>query len=100
MLYIICVHSQDGVKLNEGFVADEDTTIYNPGLTLLTSSEKERLVNAIVDNRQIGLSTQHWSENNEYAFDFLKQKLDRKSILLLWAGKGGRKRLCAAHITH
>ena len=78
MLYIICVHSQDGVKLNEGFVADEDTTIYNPGLTLLTSSEKERLVNAIVDNRQIGLSTQHWSENNEYAFDFLKQKLDRK----------------------
>ena len=68
----------DGVKLNEGFVADEDTTIYNPGLTLLTSSEKERLVNAIVDNRQIGLSTQHWSENNEYAFDFLKQKLDRK----------------------
>lgn len=66
----------DGVKLNEGFVADEDTTIYNPGLTLLTSSEKERLVNAIVDNRQISLSTQHWSENNEYAFDFLKQKLD------------------------
>ena len=91
--------SLDGVKLNEGFVADEDTTIYNPGLTLLTSSEKERLVNAIVDNRQIGLSTQHWSENNEYAFDFLKQKLDRKSILLLWAGRG-KKRLCAAHIIH
>ena len=66
----------DGVKLNEGFVADEDTTIYNPGLSLLTSSEKERLVSAIIDNRKVGLSTQHWSENNEYAFDFLKQKLD------------------------
>ena len=67
----------DGVKLSEGsFVSDEDTTIYNPGLSLLTSSEKERLVSAIIENRKIGLSTQHWSENNEYAFDFLKQKLD------------------------
>lgn len=66
----------DGVRLNEGFVADEDTTIYNPGLSLLTSSEKERLVSAIVENRKVGLSTQHWSENNEYAFDFLKAKLD------------------------
>lgn len=67
----------DGVKLAEGQnVADEDTTIYNPGLTLLTSSEKERLVSSIIDNRKVGLSTQHWSENNEYAFSFLKQKLD------------------------
>lgn len=67
----------DGVKLNEGQnVADEDTTIYNPGLTLLTSSEKERLVSEIIDNRKVGLSTSHWSENNEFAFDFLKQKLD------------------------
>ena len=67
---------QDGVKLNQGYVADEDTTIYNPGLTLLTSSEKERLVSAIIENRKIGLSANHWPENNEYAFDFLKQKLD------------------------
>ncbi|KAL7529133.1 hypothetical protein ACHAXR_002810 [Thalassiosira sp. AJA248-18] len=66
----------DGVKLNEGFIADEDTTIYNPGLTLLTNSEKERLVSAVIDNRKIGLSTQQWSEDNEYAFGFLKQKLD------------------------
>lgn len=66
----------DGVRLNEGFVADEDTTIYNPGLSLLTSSEKERLVDALIQNRKVGLSTQQWSENNEYAFDFLKQKLD------------------------
>lgn len=67
----------DGVKLNEGvFVGDEDTTIYNPGLSLLTSSEKERLVQGIIDNRKVGLSTKHWSENNEYAFDFLKTKLD------------------------
>jgi len=66
----------DGIKLTEGFVADEDTTIYNPGLTLLTSSEKERLVAAVVQNRKVGLSSERWSENNEYAFDFLKQKLD------------------------
>lgn len=88
LFFLLFLLSLDGVKLNEGFVADEDTTIYNPGLTLLTSSEKERLVNALVDNRQIGLSTQHWSENNEYAFDFLKQKLDRK-CLVVGGGSGG-----------
>lgn len=68
--------SYDGVRLNEGYVADEDTTIYNPGLSLLTESEKERLVDAIIQNRKGGLSTNQWNENNEYAFSFLKQKLD------------------------
>ncbi|KAL7492280.1 hypothetical protein ACHAWT_001464 [Skeletonema menzelii] len=68
--------SYDGVKLNEGYVADEDTTIYNPGLSLLTESEKERLVDAIIQNRKGGLSSNQWNENNEYAFSFLKQKLD------------------------
>jgi len=71
-----CSYFPDGIKLNQGYVADEDTTIYNPGLTLLTGSEKERLVSTIIENREIGLSTTHWSDNNEYAFDFLKQKLD------------------------
>mmetsp|Transcript_15549 Transcript_15549/g.26517 ORF Transcript_15549/g.26517 Transcript_15549/m.26517 type:complete len:268 (-) Transcript_15549:225-1028(-) len=66
----------DGVKLNEGYVADEDTTIYNPGLSLLTESEKERLTDAIIQNRKISLSSNQWNENNEYAFKFLKQKLD------------------------
>ncbi len=66
----------DGVRLNEGYVADEDTTIYNPGLSLLTESEKERLVDAIIQNRKGSLSTNQWNENNEYAFSFLKQKLD------------------------
>ena len=71
----------DGVKLGEGIViADEDTTIYNPGLSLLTSSEKQRLVSAIVDNRAAGLTASPpgsgWSEENEYAFGYLKQKLD------------------------
>lgn len=66
----------DGVKLNEGYVADEDTTIYNPGLSLLTESEKERLTDAIIQNRKVSLSSNQWNENNEYAFSFLKQKLD------------------------
>eukprot|EP00577_Skeletonema_sp_RCC1716_P018642 CAMPEP_0113412518 /NCGR_PEP_ID=MMETSP0013_2-20120614/22886_1 /TAXON_ID=2843 ORGANISM="Skeletonema costatum, Strain 1716" /NCGR_SAMPLE_ID=MMETSP0013_2 /ASSEMBLY_ACC=CAM_ASM_000158 /LENGTH=262 /DNA_ID=CAMNT_0000299033 /DNA_START=95 /DNA_END=883 /DNA_ORIENTATION=+ /assembly_acc=CAM_ASM_000158 len=66
----------DGVKLNEGYVADEDTTIYNPGLSLLTESEKERLTDAIIQNRKVSLSSNQWNENNEYAFKFLKQKLD------------------------
>lgn len=68
--------SYDGVKLNEGYVADEDTTIYNPGLSLLTESEKERLTDAIIQNRKLSLSSNKWSENNEYAFSFLKAKLD------------------------
>ena len=66
----------DGVKLNEGYVADEDTTIYNPGLSLLTESEKERLTSALITNRKASLSSNTWNENNEYAFSFLKQKLD------------------------
>jgi len=66
----------DGVKLNEGYVADEDTTIYNPGLSLLTESEKERLTDAIIQNRKVSLSSNQWNEDNEYAFSFLKQKLD------------------------
>jgi hypothetical protein len=68
----------DGIKLNEGYVADEDTTIYNPGLSLLTESEKERLVDAIITNRKLSLNNNNnqWNEQNEYAFQFLKNKLD------------------------
>ncbi|KAL3937003.1 MAG: hypothetical protein SGARI_002323 [Bacillariaceae sp.] len=60
----------------EGYVADEDTSIYNPGLTLLTESEKERLVEAVIAARKEGLQKNQWSENNEFAFDFLREKLD------------------------
>ncbi|VEU39238.1 unnamed protein product [Pseudo-nitzschia multistriata] len=65
-----------GIQLERGYVADEDTTIYNPGLSLLTESEKERLVEAVIDARKAGLEGNQWSENNEYAFEFLRQKLD------------------------
>jgi hypothetical protein len=64
------------VSLDRGYVADEDTSIYNPGLTLLTESEKERLVEAVIDARKVGLQQNQWSENNEFAFDFLREKLD------------------------
>jgi len=66
----------EGVQLDRGYVADEDTSIYNPGLTLLTESEKERLVDAVIQSRKAGLANGQWSENNEYAFDFLREKLD------------------------
>lgn len=68
----------EGISLDRGYVADEDTSIYNPGLTLLTESEKERLVEAVIDARKAGLASNNnqWSENNEYAFDFLREKLD------------------------
>lgn len=66
----------EGVELERGYVSDEDTSIYNPGLTLLTESEKERLVEAILDNRKVGLQQNQWSENNQFAFEFLKEKLD------------------------
>ena len=65
-----------GIQLERGYIADEDTTIYNPGLTLLTESEKERLVDTIVHSRKVGLEKGAWSENNEFAFDFLKASLD------------------------
>mmetsp|Transcript_21705 Transcript_21705/g.45660 ORF Transcript_21705/g.45660 Transcript_21705/m.45660 type:complete len:304 (-) Transcript_21705:231-1142(-) len=65
-----------GVQLERGYVADEDTSIYNPGLSLLTESEKERLVEGVIDARKAGLKSNQWSENNEYAFAFLRQKLD------------------------
>ena len=65
-----------GVTLERGEVADEDTSIYNPGLTLLTESEKERLVDAIVQNKAKGLATKTWKDNNQYAYEFLKTNLD------------------------
>jgi len=45
-------------------------------LTLLTESEKERLVEGIISNRKIGITTGQWNENNEFAYDFLKGRLD------------------------
>ena len=65
-----------GVKLERGYVADEDTTIYNPGLSLLTESEKSSLINAILDNRKANIASNTWNQDNEYAFDFLKTRLD------------------------
>jgi hypothetical protein len=62
--------------LDRGYIADEDTAIYNPGLSLLTESEKERLVEAVIDSRKAGLSKNSWTENNQSAYEFLKEKLD------------------------
>lgn len=44
--------STAGVALERGYVADKDTSVYNPGLALLTESEKERLVEAVGDARK------------------------------------------------
>lgn len=75
---IICdtIIITEGIELERGFVADEDTTIYNPGLTLLTESEKERLVEGVIDGRKAGLKANQWSDENQYAYDFLVTKLD------------------------
>jgi len=71
--------SYSGVDLQRGEIADEDTTIYNPGLTLLTESEKNTLVQAIVQSRKTALSANSetsWDDTNESAYNFLKEKLD------------------------
>ena len=65
-----------GVQLNRGYVADEDTSIYNPGLTLLTESEKERLVEAVITARKQGLAAQSWNDDAELGYEFLREKLD------------------------
>mmetsp|Transcript_4195 Transcript_4195/g.5466 ORF Transcript_4195/g.5466 Transcript_4195/m.5466 type:complete len:298 (+) Transcript_4195:200-1093(+) len=65
-----------GVRLERGFVADEDTSIYNPGLSLLTETEKNQLIGAIIQNKNSNLASNTWSKDNQFAFDFLKSKLD------------------------
>jgi hypothetical protein len=66
----------EGIQLERGFVSDEDTSVYNPGLTLLTEGEKQRLVDAVVQVRKDGLAKNQWSENNEFGYDFLRGNLD------------------------
>ena len=65
-----------GVTLERGYVADEDTSIYNPGLTLLTEGEKNQLVDAIIQSRQTGINKNQWSEKNQLAYEYLKYQLD------------------------
>ena len=62
-----------GVALDRGYVSDEDTTIYNPGLTLLTESEKDRLVEAVVQSKRVATS---WNGDAEAGYSFLKERLD------------------------
>jgi hypothetical protein len=68
--------SYKGVQLERGYVADEDTTIYNPGLSLLTETEKNQIVEAVIQNRKENLSRNTWSEGNELAYENLKMRLD------------------------
>jgi hypothetical protein len=69
-----------GVQLDRGFVSDEDTTIYNPGLTLLTETEKDRLVDAIVESKKRQMSNSNnvesWSDDLEAGYSFLRERLD------------------------
>eukprot|EP00339_Tiarina_fusa_P010371 CAMPEP_0117061000 /NCGR_PEP_ID=MMETSP0472-20121206/42437_1 /TAXON_ID=693140 ORGANISM="Tiarina fusus, Strain LIS" /NCGR_SAMPLE_ID=MMETSP0472 /ASSEMBLY_ACC=CAM_ASM_000603 /LENGTH=246 /DNA_ID=CAMNT_0004779445 /DNA_START=101 /DNA_END=841 /DNA_ORIENTATION=+ len=65
-----------GIQLERGYISDEDTSVYNPGLTLLTESEKQRLVDAVIQARKDGLAKNQWSENNEFGYEFLKGNLD------------------------
>ena len=62
-----------GIALDRGYVADEDTTIYNPGLTLLTESEKDRLVEAVVQSKRVATS---WNGDAQAGYEFLKVRLD------------------------
>jgi hypothetical protein len=70
------LRTAEGIALERGFIADEDTTLYNPGLTLLTESEKERLVGSVIAARKEGLQKGSWDENNQIGYEFLKQTLD------------------------
>jgi hypothetical protein len=67
---------KEGVQLERGYIADEDTSVYNPGLTLLTESEKQRLIDAVIQARKDGLAKNQWSENNEFGYEFLRGNLD------------------------
>lgn len=65
-----------GVTLNRGSIADEDTSIYNPGLTLLTEGEKERLVESLMQSRQASIDQNQWNDKNQAAYSYLKFQLD------------------------
>lgn len=68
--------SPGGVKFERGYVSDEDTTIYNPGLSLLTESEKTKLLDAVMDNKKVSVQKNAWSRDNQVGFDFLRSSLD------------------------
>jgi hypothetical protein len=65
-----------GVTLDRGYIADEDTSIYNPGLTLLTEGEKERLVESLMQSRKAGIDQNQWNDKNQGAYSYLKFQLD------------------------
>ena len=67
-----------GIALDRGYVADEDTTIYNPGLTLLTESEKTRLVEAVVQSKKANAAGQpeQWNADAQAGYSFLRERLD------------------------
>lgn len=63
-----------GVQLERGYIADEDTTLYNPGLSLLTETEKTELVKSIVESKRNTLSSSN--VDTQAGYDFLREKLD------------------------
>lgn len=65
-----------GVTLDRGFISDEDTSIYNPGLTLLTEGEKNRIVAGLMESRKAGIDKNQWNEKNQSAYSYLKRQLD------------------------
>ncbi len=73
-----------GVQLDRGYVSDEDTSIYNPGLTLLTETEKTKLVDTVVESKkrqvvQSGGSSDNmnsWNKDLEAGYSFLRDRLD------------------------
>ena len=73
-----------GVQLDRGYVSDEDTSIYNPGLTLLTETEKTRLVDTVVESKKQQLiksgsnadNNGGWNNDLEAGYSFLRERLD------------------------
>ena len=73
-----------GVQLDRGYVSDEDTSIYNPGLTLLTETEKTRLVNTVVESKKMQVvkassnadNNGSWNNDLEAGYSFLRERLD------------------------
>lgn len=72
-----------GVQLDRGYVADEDTSIYNPGLTLLTETEKTQLVDAVIASRNANIKQQAWSQDLQLGYEFLKERLDPLHVVEL-----------------
>mmetsp|Transcript_2776 Transcript_2776/g.5775 ORF Transcript_2776/g.5775 Transcript_2776/m.5775 type:complete len:237 (+) Transcript_2776:22-732(+) len=65
-----------GMEGRSGLVSEDDTSVYNPGLSILSQYEKSEILGALSDNRDGGLSARTWTTEEDDQYKFIRGKLD------------------------